>query len=384
MKKNNYINISGFDINQPNRGNAALNYGALSFLIRKGYVDNNTKLVAYRFCRNPFKVFLLKSVVFDFKYENYLWHYTKYPVFSFERWLLRKFHILLPWTSFGKTLRLTKIAVADFGGDGFSDIYGQKIFNNRFTQYEVISKLNIPLIVLPQTIGPFNKKNNYDYAVSVLRYAQEVFVRDDKFIDNLKQLGIPYTRTKDLSAYMLPEEWEIDVKENAIGLNVSGLAYFNKFINLEGQFDVYPLLIERIIRFFQDKNRTIYLIPHSYDFKNPEINNDDLVACRLVYDHLANKGNVVLIDKNLTAPQIKYLISKMSFFVGTRMHANFAAIYTGVPLFGLAYSYKFAGAFNSNGLDGDGQTYMINGLLESDIPNVLSKIDTVYNRLVRR
>lgn len=42
----------------------------------------------------------------------------------------------------------------------------------------------------------------------------------------------------------------------------------------------------------------------------------------------------------------------MSFFIGTRMHANFAAIYTGVPLFGLAYSYKFEGAFNANGLDG--------------------------------
>lgn len=72
-----------------------------------------------------------------------------------------------------------------------------------------------------------------------------------------------------------------------------------------------------------------------------------MVACREVYNNLKNKANVILIDKDLIAPQVKYIISRMSFFIGTRMHANFAAIYTGVPLFGLAYSYKFQGAFEA-------------------------------------
>lgn len=69
----------------------------------------------------------------------------------------------------------------------------------------------------------------------------------------------------------------------------------------------------------------------------------------------------------------------MNFFIGTRMHANFAAIYTGVPLFGLAYSYKFSGAFYANGLNGDKQTYMINNMSQTSIGDVINKIEIVYN-----
>lgn len=73
---------------------------------------------------------------------------------------------------------------------------------------------------------------------------------------------------------------------------------------------------------------------------------------------------MVFLDEDLTSPKVKYVISQMSFFIGTRMHANFAAIYTDVPVFGLAYSFKFDGAFTANGLDGKKQTAKINNLLK--------------------
>ena len=68
----------------------------------------------------------------------------------------------------------------------------------------------------------------------------------------------------------------------------------------------------------------------------------------------------------------------MSFFIGTRMHANFAAIYSGVPVFGLAYSYKFDGAFTANGLDGKKFTATINNINEADIETIIKKIDKVF------
>ena len=107
------------------------------------------------------------------------------------------------------------------------------------------------------------------------------------------------------------------------------------------------------------------------------------MACREAFDRLKNKDNVVFIDKDLISPRVKYVISQMSFFIGTRMHANFAAIYTNVPLFGLAYSYKFEGAFNANGLDGAKQTVMINNINDSDIDSIIQKIDNVYHELVK-
>lgn len=45
MKK--YIDISGFNIKQPNRGNAALSYGSLGFLIEKGMIDENDELIYF-------------------------------------------------------------------------------------------------------------------------------------------------------------------------------------------------------------------------------------------------------------------------------------------------------------------------------------------------
>ena len=92
---------------------------------------------------------------------------------------------------------------------------------------------------------------------------------------------------------------------------------------------------------------------------------------------------MVLIDKDLTAPQVKYVISKMTFFIGARMHANFAAIYTGVPVFGTAYSYKFQGAFDANGLDGKEQTELINNLKTNEIEIFIAKIEKLYQKMIQ-
>jgi polysaccharide pyruvyl transferase WcaK-like protein len=132
---------------------------------------------------------------------------------------------------------------------------------------------------------------------------------------------------------------------------------------------------------FKTKGCYIYIIPHSYNTERPEANNDDMEASKLFYDRLADKDRVFFVDKNLISPQIKYLISQMDFFVGTRMHANFAAIFTGTPVFGLAYSYKFKGAFERNGIHN--RVALINNLKESDISGVLSEIENAYNEDVK-
>ena len=155
---------------------------------------------------------------------------------------------------------------------------------------------------------------------------------------------------------MKPEPFNIEIKANAIGINISGLAYSNKFRTLSGQFSTYPYLINKLIVYFQQKNIAIYLIPHSYNYQKVEVANDDLIS-----------------------PQIKFIISQMKFFIGTRMHANFAAMYTGVPLFGLAYSYKFQGAFEANGIYDS--TAMINDISEKEADAIVERIVTKYKSL---
>lgn len=375
------VDISGFDIRQENRGNAALSYGAIYFLVEKGLLYDDQDLVHFQYYRNPFKAKYLRIHIEDICIAGVKRKHYIVPVFGLQRTLLEKLGIILPFTRYGKMMRQVQYEAADYGGDGFSDIYGDRLFLSRLYQTFPFMAAKIPLIVLPQTLGPFKIEQNKELALKVLKYAKKVYVRDDRFNDELNKNHIPYERTKDLSAYMQPEEWDIKIEDKSVGLNISGLAYYNRFKGLEHQFDTYPKLVLKIIEYFNAKDYHVYLIPHSYRWSNPSSDNDDLLACKDVYQKMKNRNRVTLLDKDLTSPQVKYVISRMKYFVGTRMHANFAAIYTKVPVFGLAYSYKFKGAFDANGLDGNRQTFMINNITFDQINDVIIKIDDHFSRI---
>ena len=378
-KVKNYLLVSGLNFQDNNRGTAALGYGAFSFLRQKGYLRENDTILSIKRIKNIFKHKLTPAKVVQKNGQNDF-QYVCLNVFFIEAFLYERFKILIPFTPFGKIIKKIRFVAAINGGDGFADIYGEKRFYSRLHDIVIARNMHLPYIFLPQTIGPFSEGVIYEYAKEIMKDAETVYVRDNRFEYELKMLGVNFEIAKDLSAYMAPEPFDISIKKDSIGLNVSGLAYFNKYNELANHFNAYPKLIDAIIEFFSQKNITIYLIPHSYNYENPEANNDDMEACKIVYHNSKHKANIVFVNNNLTPPQVKYVISEMSFFIGTRMHANFAAIFTNVPLFGLSYSFKFAGAFESNGIS-TSNIYEIKDLKEKDIAKVVDAIaGSYYNR----
>lgn len=376
--KSKYVIISGLDLTDNNRGTAALGYGSFYFLKERGYLKDNDIVVTFRYYNNFLKSDNTTVKESQIMIENQKIQCLGVPVLTLEKKLLDKFGIVLPFTRFGKIIRNSRWVAAINGGDGFSDIYSTATFFSRLHETNIAMKRNIPVIILPQTIGPFKEESNRTIANRILQYATRIYVRDDKFIKELNSMGLKYEMAKDLSAYMKPQSFDIDIKPNAVGLNVSGLTYSNTFRTLSGQFASYPYLVKAIIRYFQSLNVPIYLIPHSYNYNNPEASNDDLVAIKDLYANLENKANVYVVDRDMISPQVKYVISRMSFFIGTRMHANFAAIYTKVPLFGLAYSYKFQGAFEASGIFDS--TAMINNITEKECDAIVKKIAEKYKK----
>ncbi|WP_405332248.1 polysaccharide pyruvyl transferase family protein [Fibrobacter sp.] len=378
MKK--YILISDFNLRARNRGTAALGYGALAFLREKGYMKEGQEVVQYTIYRNPFR----KEIFSKFfqkcrKTENiqgFSITFTHIMVNAFEYKLWSKFGISLPFRPWGKFVRNIALVAAINGGDGFSDIYGKRLWSSRLREIKFAIKNKTPLILLPQTIGPFKDSKILAEAKRIMEFADKIYVRDTQYAKKLDELGIKYELTNDLSAYMKPESWNIEIKPDSIGINVSGLAYSNNFGDLAGQFTAYPELMKKIVQHFQKKGKTIYLIPHAYGYNDPEWGNDDMISGREFYNSLEDKTNIIFIDKDLISPQVKYVISKMSFFIGTRMHANFAAIFTKVPVFGLAYSFKFQGAFENNGINN--RTAIINNISSADIPAIIEQIGKIY------
>lgn len=371
MKK--YVLISDFSLTSRNRGTAALGYGSLEFLRDKGYLKEGQIVVdSVQFGRNPFHKSTLTKRIVQGKEITFYKMFTN--VIEYHIWM--KTGISLPFTAWGRFVRNISLVAALNGGDGFSDIYGEKLYRSRLQFMNIAMRAKVPLIIMPQTIGPFVNQKIKDEAKAIMQYASEVYVRDKEYTSELEKMGINYQLTNDLSAFMKPETWDIEIKPDSIGINISGLAYSNKFLDLAGQFAAYPELITRLVKHFQQKGKTVYLIPHAYGYNNPEANNDDFVSTREFYESLDNKTNVVFVDKDLISPRVKYVISRMSFFIGTRMHANFAAIFTKVPLFGLAYSFKFQGAFENNGIYN--RTAMINNITSEDIDGIIAQIDKAY------
>lgn len=373
-----YVVISGLNLRDNNRGTAALGYGSFYFLKENGFLRDKDVVVTFGYYNNFFKSSNTTVKESEVEFEGFKIKNLRIPVLKLEKKLLDKFGIVLPFTRFGKIIRNLRWVAAINGGDGFSDIYSTETFISRLHETNIAMKCNIPVIILPQTIGPFKEESNRVIANRILQYATRIYVRDDKFIKELNSMGLKYEMTKDLSAYMKPQPFDIDIEPNAVGLNVSGLTYSNTFRTLSGQFASYPYLINAIIRYFQSQNVPIYLIPHSYNYNHPEESNDDLVAIRDLYAKLEDTTNVHVVDRDMISPQVKYVISQMSFFIGTRMHANFAAIYTKVPLFGLAYSYKFQGAFEANGIYDS--TAMINNITEEECDAIVVKVSNKFKQ----
>lgn len=374
-----FIIISGLDFYDNNRGTAALGYGSIGFLENEGYLSSDTIIVKFKHIHKNFfcKARHIKKDVISTEHNKY--NYWEVPTSRLERKLLQYLNVLLPNSVFSTIIDNCKFIAALNGGDGFSDIYGTEIFQSRLVDSKIAMIRNIPLVIMPQTIGPFKNAFCWALALRILKYAKKIYIRDDKCVKKLEEHNLAYELKKDLSFYMRPKVVDIPLKTNAVGINVSGLAYSNNFCGLEGQFTNYKHLVLLIIKKFQSLGVSIYLIPHSYNYNIPEKNNDDLLACKSIIESLDNKSNVQVINQDLTAPELKYVISQMSYFIGTRMHANFASIFTGVPLYGLAYSYKFEGAFRLNGVYDDNIS-QINNISLGDCDMIVNAIISHYTK----
>lgn len=155
---------------------------------------------------------------------------------------------------------------------------------------------------------------------------------------------------------------EVDMRLQSrpvIGINASphiikcetknGMAYEN-----------YKQLIRYIL---SETDAIIALIPHVVWHSN-----DDRTVLRQLYQDFNEDPRLVLVEDH-TAPELKYIISQCSFFVGARTHATIAAYSTCVPTLVVGYSVKARGI--ARDLFGSEQGYVL-PVQELQTPDQLS------------
>lgn len=140
----------------------------------------------------------------------------------------------------------------------------------------------------------------------------------------------------DPAFFMEPKECILDERlksGNVIGINAS--PHILKCESASGMaYENYKQLIQYIL---SKTNATIALIPHVV-----WASNDDRKVLRQLYDDFGQDPRLVLVEDH-TAPELKYIISKCSFFVGARTHATIAAYSSCVPTLVVGYSVKAKG-----------------------------------------
>lgn len=120
---------------------------------------------------------------------------------------------------------------------------------------------------------------------------------------------------------------------NVIGINISPMIISNE--KASGMaYENYKQLIRYIL---SETNATIALVPHVVWSSN-----DDRTVLRQLYDDFDQDPRLVLVEDH-TAPELKYIISQCSFFVGARTHATIAAYSSCVPTLVVGYSVKARG-----------------------------------------
>lgn len=234
-------------------------------------------------------------------------------------------------------------------GDGFTDLYGfPRMISESYMSWLTLHK-GVPLVIAPQTIGPFKRTISKAIAKSILRRSARVFSRDEQSTALSVELGVNGTLDEVIDvAFALPFERPIPTPggPTRVGLNVSGLLYRGgydgaNYFNLAFDYrDFIGHLVSRLI----EEGSEVHLISHVV--AKPGSIEDDFSACEEVHRQFPT---TVLAPRFEDAIAVKSYISGMDFFTGARMHSTIAAISSGVAVAPIGYSKKLPGLYDTLG-----------------------------------
>ena len=258
-----------------------------------------------------------------------------------------------PW-SFFRLVRASDVVIDIGGGDSFADIYGAARFAKMHLMKYLTHLSGRPLVLAPQTIGPFKSPLRRWIAAQSIRLSAIVATRDALSTKAVRDMGIrgAVIEASDV-ALRLP--WAAPAPRKGgpvrVGINVSGLLMNGGYTrdNMFGLKMDYGELMRGIIGRFavHPDGCEIHLVPHVISW-TPGALEDDYEACLSL---AAEFPGMTVAPRFATPSEAKSYIAGMDFFVGARMHACIAAFSTEVPVIPMAYSRKFAGLFGSLGYD---------------------------------
>lgn len=216
-------------------------------------------------------------------------------------------------------------------GDSFADIYGWQRLAAMSAATELAQRAGAPVVLTPQTIGPFGSRLATTLARRSLRTATLVMARDTHSAEAATRLGRPVDLVTTDVVFAL-DVAEPDRTRDVV-LNVSGLLWH---ANPHVDAATYRRTVGEVYDVLTAAGRDVSLLAHVLPSDNPD---DDVPAVEeFVRSHAPDAE--VLQPTSLT--DVRQMLAGASLVVGSRMHACLNALSVGTPAVPLAYSRKFA------------------------------------------
>ncbi|MBS9392774.1 MAG: hypothetical protein HEQ29_06355 [Dolichospermum sp. LBC05a] len=248
------------------------------------------------------------------------------------------------------------VCALEIGGDTYSLDYGIPWHYVNMDRY--LQKHHLPLILWGASVGPFDKNQEFASVMfENLRSFDAIFVRETISRDYLAKNNVQgnvYVMAD--PAFVMPSEKPIedqigfDIPKDAIGLNFSPLIakyFLNKQVPIweMKENDLKPWInfcVEIVIKLAEKTNRDIILIPH---VENKFVHGNDVQFLKKIAQLAATqcKQNIFCLSGQLSASEIKWVISQCFVFAGARTHSTIAALSSEIPTLSIGYSVKAQG-----------------------------------------
>ncbi|MBY5162912.1 polysaccharide pyruvyl transferase family protein [Salsipaludibacter albus] len=249
--------------------------------------------------------------------------------------------------------------VVDLSGDMLTDDYGPHVALSHYHPLILAHALERPVYVCAQSIGPFRQTG--PLARFLLQRCAAITVRDALSLDNLADIDLqtPTPRQSADLAFLLEPVDDDRVRElwqragrdpdgpAPLGVSVSGIVQQRH----DGARDADQPAFAETMAAALDEVAARWDVPVVFvsHVTGPTEDKDDRVISREVASHMS--AEVTVVTDDLRPDEVKGLIGTCRAFIGARMHANIAALSTGVPIVALSYSHKTPGIMATWGLE---------------------------------
>ena len=293
----------------------------------------------------------------------------------------RTLRLPLFWVrSRGCRTMLDSAVVVDVAGISFADGRGFAIVVYNALMTGVPLLLGVPVVKAAQALGPFQSMPNKWLAPLVLRRVKTVCARGARTREHLDSLGgVNAVDVADL-AFSLDEAAGLPIEvSSALGSIDPNFIVVMPSAVVRGIFEAkggdYVTAMASLVSEIRSKTgRSVVIAPHSYRAGLPEGRMNDGPVCREVASACAGDIQVLGLDADLTAGELRHLVALSSVLVTSRFHAMISGLATSTPTVVVGWSHKYKEVLDDFGLSSLG--------LDSSALNNSSEIADVVARVL--